>query len=251
MMPKPITPAKAPLQILYEDEHLLAVNKPAMLLVHRSAIASAETDFLIDRLRAQLGSNPFLIHRLDRATSGVVLLAKSHEIAGELGKQFMGRTLSKHYLAVVRGWPEPEGIIDYALPDVRDTSPRKPAYTSYRRLATVEVPLELSRYPQQRYALVEVQPKTGRYRQIRKHFHHISHHIIGDTSHGRGDHNRLFRIHYATHRMLLHAWRLDFLHPCGAAPMHIEAPLDVSWTRILERFAWASALPYAIPGANS
>jgi len=243
--------AAVSLEILYEDEHLLAVNKPAGLLVHRSAIASDETDFLVDRLRAQLGSNPFLIHRLDRATSGVVLLAKNREIAGELGKQFMARTVDKRYLAVVRGWPEESGIIDYPLPDVRDTSPRKPASTSYRRLATVEVALEMGRYPQQRYALIEAMPETGRYRQIRKHCHHISHHIIGDTSHGRGDHNRLFRIHYAMHRMLLHAWRLDFTHPVQMSPLHIEAPVDASWQKILERFEWSGALRHAADAASS
>jgi len=114
-------------------------------------------------------------------------------MAAELGRLFMARAVEKSYLAIARGWPEPEGVIDYALPDSRDRSPGKPALTRWRVLATATVPIALGKYPEQRYALVEAFPETGRYRQIRKHFHHVSHHIVGDTSHGRGDHNRLWR----------------------------------------------------------
>jgi tRNA pseudouridine65 synthase len=234
-----------PVEIVYEDDALLAVNKPAGLLVHRSAIAADETDFLLERLQAQTGSTLFLAHRLDRATSGVLLLARSRAVAGELGRQFMQRSVIKRYLAVVRGWPEPEGVIDYPLPDVRERSPRKAAVTHWRTLATTTVPIALGKYPEQRYALVEAMPQTGRYRQIRKHFHHVSHHIVGDTSHGRGDHNRLWRMHFGMQRMLLHAWRLELTHPDStpsAAPLVLTAPPDAVWSQVLERFAWDEAL---------
>jgi len=230
------------IEIVYEDAVLLAVNKPAGLLVHRSAIAADETDFLLERVQRQIGSALFLAHRLDRATSGVVLLAKSREIAGELGRQFMARSVVKRYLAVVRGWPEPEGVIDYALPDVRERSPRKPALTRWRALATATVPIALGKYPEQRYALIEARPETGRYRQIRKHLHHVSHHLIGDTSHGRGDHNRLWRMHFQMHRLLLHAWRLELLHPVSAAPLALQAPLDETWRRVLDLMKWNTAI---------
>lgn len=230
------------IDIVFEDDVLLAVNKPAGLLIHRSKIAADETDFLLDRLRAARGSDLFLAHRLDRATSGVVLLAKSREIAGELGRQFMDRRVDKRYLAVVRGWPESEGVVDYALPDVRDNSPRKAAVTNWRVRATTTVPIELGKYPEQRYALIEAMPQTGRYRQIRKHMHHISHHIIGDTSHGRGDHNRLWRMHFSMHRMLLHAWKLDLEHPVDRSPLRMTAPLDAIWQRVIDRFGWTDAV---------
>ena len=232
----------AKISILYEDADLLAVNKPAGLLVHRSKIANDETDFLLDRIAAQTAATLFLAHRLDRATSGVVLLAKSREFAGELGRLFMAREVSKRYLAVVRGWPEPEGVIDYPLPDVRERSPRKPALTRWRTLATATLPIAMGKYPEQRYALVEALPETGRYRQIRKHFHHVSHHIVGDTSHGRGDHNRLWRVHLDMHRMLLHAWRIEFAHPRGGERLRLQAPLDAVWQSVLERFDWTDAL---------
>ena len=232
----------APIDIVFDDEAVLAVNKPAGLLVHRSSIAADERDFLLDRLQTQVGGPLFLAHRLDRATSGVVLLAKSRAVAGELGRQFMRRSVVKRYLAVVRGWPDAEGTIDHALPDVRERSPRKPALTRWRTLATTTVPIEMGRYPEQRYALVEASPETGRYRQIRKHFHHISHHIVGDTSHGRGDHNRLWRIHFSMHRMLLHAWRLEFAHPASGARVVLVAKPDEVWQRVAERFGWQGAI---------
>jgi tRNA pseudouridine65 synthase len=239
----------AAIDIVYEDAQLLAVNKPAGLLVHRSSIAAGESDFLLDRLQGQVGGPLFLAHRLDRATSGIVLLARTREVAGELGRQFMQRSVCKRYLAVVRGWPDGEGTVDYPLPDVRERSPRKPAVTHWRTLATATVPIALGRYPEQRYALVEALPLTGRYRQIRKHFHHLSHHIVGDTSHGRGDHNRLWRMHFGVHRMLLHAWRLELQHPLGAAPLVLEAALDACWSGVLERFGWTGAITAAaVPG---
>lgn len=231
-----------PIQIVHEDEELLAVNKPAGLLVHKSKIANDETDFLLERLAAQTGMRLYLAHRLDRATSGVLLLAKSREVAGELGKLFMARDMTKRYVAVVRGWPDEEGVIDYALPDVREHGPRKPALTRWRRLATIAVPIEMGRYPEQRYALVEASPETGRYRQIRKHFHHVSHPIVGDTSHGRGDHNRLWRMHFGMHRMLLHAWRLELRHPRSGVPLVLVASPDAIWNAVLELFGWTQAI---------
>jgi tRNA pseudouridine65 synthase len=230
------------IDVIYEDASVLAVNKPAGLLVHRSKIAADEDDFLLDRVQSQVGSALFLAHRLDRATSGVVLLAKSREIVGELGRQFMARSVIKRYLAVVRGWPDAEGVIDYPLPDVRDHAPRKPALTRWHTLATATLPMALGKYPEQRYALVEAQPETGRYRQIRKHFHHVSHHIIGDTSHGRGDHNRLWRMHFQMHRLLLHAWRLELMHPVSGTALPLQAPLDETWLRVLERMGWQGAI---------
>ncbi len=235
------------IEVVYEDDALLAVNKPAGLLVHRSAIAADERVFLLDQVREQVGAPVFLAHRLDRATSGVLLLAKSREMAAELGRQFMARSIEKSYLAIVRGWPEAEGSIDYALPDSRERSARKAALTRWRTHATATVPIALGKYPEQRYALVEAFPETGRYRQIRKHFHHVSHHIVGDTSHGRGDHNRLWRMHFGVHRLLLHAWRLTFAHPIGGATLRLHAAPDAEFNRALAAMGWESALAAANP----
>lgn len=228
------------IEILYSDDDVLVVNKPAGMPVHRSSFVGPADAFLVDRVRDEVGGNVYLAHRLDRATSGVLLIARSSEVAAALGEQFMGRDVHKQYLAVVRGWPDPtEGLVDYPLPGSRETGPRREARTGYRRLGTVEVPIALGRYPQQRYALVQAEPETGRFRQIRKHMAHIHHPIIGDCQHGRGDHNRLYKQYFGCHRMLLHAWRLHFAHPFSGAPMTVEAPLDEAFRALLTRFAWA------------
>lgn len=224
--------------ILYQDDAIVVVDKPAAMPVHRSRLVSDGEVYLIDAVREQVAGPLHLIHRLDRATSGVLLIGRSPEVAATLGRQFMQRDVEKTYLAVCRGWPEEHGSIDYALPGVRENSERKPAITHWRRLATTEVPIAINRYPQQRYALVEVIPETGRYRQIRRHFAHLRHPLIGDTSHGRTEHNRLFKQHFNVHRLLLHAHRLAFDHPLTGQRMRIEAPLDAEFVRVLQRFSW-------------
>jgi tRNA pseudouridine65 synthase len=147
----------------------------------------------------------------------------------------------KGYLAVVRGYlgtPEaPCGIIDYPLEDAQGLPPR-PAVTHYRSLAWVDLPHAVGRYPTSRYSLVAVQPQTGRIHQIRRHFHHIFHPILGDTTHGEGRHNRLFREHYGCERLLLHAASLAFDHPFGGAPLRLEAPTDAEWSALMERLGW-------------
>nr|WP_306673942.1 pseudouridine synthase [Tahibacter caeni] len=233
------------MNLLHVDEALVAVDKPPGIAVHRSQLVGADDDYLIDRLRAQVDGPLHLAHRLDRATSGVLLVARSREIAAELGRQLMERRVGKEYLAVVRGWPDVEGCIDHPLSGSSLKGPLREARTRWRRLATAELPIEMGRYPQQRYSLLAVQPETGRYQQIRRHFAHASHHLIGDTTHGRGDHNRLFRIHWSSHRLLLHAWRLDFVHPVGGERLCLQASLDASWQRVLAAFGWDAVLAAA------
>jgi tRNA pseudouridine65 synthase len=231
------------LDLLHIDAHLLAVDKPPGLAVHRSRLVGDDEDYLMDRLRLQVEGRLHAVHRLDRATSGVLLVARSSEAAAELGRQAMAREMQKTYLAVVRGWPAEQGEIDYPLTGAGLRGEAKPALTHWRRLATVEVPIAQGRYERQRYALLEVTPETGRYRQIRRHFHHVSHHLIGDTSHGRGDHNRLIRQHFGVHRLMLHALRLEVVHPDTREPLLIEAPLDAAWLRLMAAFGWQDAVP--------
>jgi tRNA pseudouridine65 synthase len=223
--------------ILYADEALVAVDKPPGLLVHRSGLADGENDVLVDRVRRTTGRLLFPIHRLDRATSGIVLFAADRQLAGALGAEFMARRVDKRYLAVCRGWPEPEGLIDHAL-DAPGMPEKKPARTAWTRLATAELPIAVGRYPSVRLALIEARPETGRYRQIRRHFKHLSHHLIGDTSHGDGRHNRFARMHLGAHRLLLHAWGIRLAHPATGLPIAISAPPDADFRRALERLGW-------------
>jgi tRNA pseudouridine65 synthase len=112
------------------------------------------------------------------------------------------------------------------------------AQTAYERLATVELPFPVSRYPVARYSLVKLFPKTGRKHQLRRHMKHIFHPIVGDTKHGRGEHNTLFREKYECHRLLLHSNRVSFNHPIRKEKLVIDATLDDTWQRLLKGFGW-------------
>lgn len=220
--------------ILHVDETLIAVDKPAGLVVHRSRMANDVPTDLMTELAERFDGPLNPAHRLDRATSGVILIARGNAAASALGKQLMSRSVEKRYLAVCRGWPISPGEIHYDLAD-EEGGRKQPALTRYEVLATATVPIAISRYPSQRYSLLRVRPETGRYRQIRRHFHHVSHHLIGDTSHGRTEHNRLFQSHFGCERLLLHAARITFVHPATEQPMTIDAPLDAAFSAIVAR----------------
>lgn len=230
-MPQP------PLTILYRDDNYIAVDKPSGLQVHRSWISEENEHFLLQQLRDQIGQRVYIIHRLDRPTSGVILFALSSEAARAMCGVFERRRLEKTYLAIARGYCDEQGHIDYPLREEPD-KPLQDAVTDYRTLATVELPIPVGRYNTARYSLVEIKPLTGRSRQIRKHFHHIFHPLIGDTSHGEGRHNRLFRERFAVQRLLLHAWKLSFRHPLNGKNMEITAPLPEEFERLMGEFGW-------------
>jgi tRNA pseudouridine65 synthase len=225
------------LDVLYRDEHLVAINKPSGLLVHRTNIASDRVA-LVQLLRDQLGRRVYPVHRLDRGTSGALLFALSPESAARLIRAFENRAVAKSYVAVVRGFVDAEGEIDYPLAE-EEGRPRQPAVTRYRRLSTVELPVAVSREASTRYALVEACPHTGRMHQVRRHFKHIAHPVIGDTVHGDGRHNRFFRDWFGVHRLLLHARRIEFEHPFGRGPLTVEAPLPGPLRGLFALFGWA------------
>ncbi len=229
----PAAPAEIP--VLYCDEVLAVVDKPAGLMVHDSALARGETDFMADRLREQFGRQIFLVHRLDRATSGCLLLAFDRESASALGKALMSGDFEKDYLAVCRGWPEEAFAVDHPLDGGPGKPQKKPAVTRFELLATCELALPSAGFDTSRYALLRAQPQTGRFRQIRRHLKHLSHHLIGDTSHGDGRHNRAFRM-MGIHRMLLHAERLRFDHPHSGTRIEAVAQVDAEFAKALTLF---------------
>lgn len=239
--------SEAPLTILYRDEHIVVIDKPANLLVHRSEIDRHETRFAIQILRDQIGQRVWPAHRLDRGTSGVLLFGLSAEIASTLGKQFEAGTVDKRYWAVVRGHPEELGSIDHALTRQRDayefqgersSQDAQPALTHYRRLAQIELPVCIDRYPSSRYALMELQPVTGRRHQLRRHLKHLAHPIIGDATYGKGKHNRYFGEHLGCNRMLLACIELCFDHPVDRKRLKINAPVTGPFADLLTRFGW-------------
>jgi len=233
---------RRPLTVLYRDRHYVAIDKPPGLLVHRSRI-SRDRVFVLQTLRDQLDQRVYPVHRLDRATSGVLVFGLSAEAAGRLVRQFEQRRVDKAYLAVVRGWVDERGLIDHPLADDEGSGRPQAARTRFRRLATIELPVRVDRYPSTRYSLVSVFPETGRRQQIRKHFKHISHHLIGDTTHGNGRHNRLFRQRLGIGRLLLKAARLAFDHPYSGERIRLDAAPDGAWSFVCRLFAHRCDLP--------
>ncbi|HEX3129361.1 MAG TPA: pseudouridine synthase [Thermoanaerobaculia bacterium] len=198
------------LTVLHQDDFLVAVDKPSGMAVHRGW--SQERHVVLTVLRDQIGRHLYPVHRLDRGTSGALVLALDPATARALQERFEAGEVRKRYLALVRGIPPEEGVIDSPVPRAPD-GPRVPAVTEFRRLGTFE-----------RYALLEVVPRTGRLHQIRRHLKHISHPIVGDVRYGKGEHNRLFRERFGLHRLALHALELGFPHPEGG-DLRIAAPV--------------------------
>ncbi len=239
------------LPVLYRDEHLVAVNKPSGLLVHRSPIDRHETRFALQLLRDQIGQRVYPVHRLDKPTSGVLLFALSPEIARALSEQFAGQTVDKHYLAVVRGWCPAQGVIDHPIKDKPDKladrdkqqdRPAREAVTDYRRLATIELPYQVERYPQTRYSLVTLQPRQGRKHQLRRHMKHLGYPMIGDAKYGKGVHNRFFEQRFGCDRLLLASTAMSLVHPVDGTQLWLRAPVDGSFSRLIDAFGWATVL---------
>lgn len=220
------------LEILFQDEFLVAINKPHGLLVHRSKIAMDAEEFAIQILRDQIDRVVYPVHRLDRKTAGVLLFALSPEINSEMQQQFMERKVSKKYLAFVRGFMEDEGTIDYPLK--KENGSLQDAVTHFKTLKRGELPFPSGKFETSRYSLVELIPETGRMHQLRKHLAHVFHPIIGDRPHGCNKQNKLFLERLQMNTMLLHASELTFLHPESKEEIKIKAPVFSEFKRVLD-----------------
>jgi len=230
------------LDILYQDEFLVAVNKPSGLLVHRSWLDTYATEFAVQKVRDQIGQYVYPVHRLDRPTSGVLLFALDKESAKNISEQFIAHSTNKRYVAVVRGHLG-DGELDYPLKEKLDKiadkqaqqdKPPQTAFTEYRCLQQTHLPIAVRPYDSSRYSLMELTPKTGRKHQLRRHMAHLRHPIVGDTSHGDGKHNAMFRDNFDCQRLLLHAAYLSFNHPKTGELIEINAPLDDYFSTLLK-----------------
>ena len=225
------------LELLYLDEHLAVVNKPAGWLVHRTPLDKGETRFVLQTLRDQIGQQVWPVHRRDKGTSGVLVFALSAEVARLLGQAFeSGEGLHKTYRAIVRGWPADELLIDHPLKRMPDDmrSQREEIQDAQTRLRTLlrgELPIAQGDFPTLRWAEVQLQPLTGRRHQLRRHMKHIAHPIIGDATHGKGPLNRAVAQHIGMQRLWLHALGLQLTHPVSGESLSLLAPLGPEWLR--------------------
>jgi 23S rRNA pseudouridine955/2504/2580 synthase len=231
-------PEAPPLRILHRDAHVLAVSKPARLLVHEGEAGDEPT--LLDAVRREFpGSGahtfrPALAHRLDRDTSGVVLVGLSAEGLRGLEEALRRRRVEKVYLALVLGIPrEREGEVDAPIlkpgfvtgdtPRVRAGHPDgEPATTAWRVLAEGDG-----------CALVEARPRTGRTHQIRAHLALLGHPVLGDPAYGDRAANEAWRSRRGLWRHFLHALRVELEHPVTGKPLRVEAPIPAELVRVL------------------
>lgn len=224
--------------MLYEDEQLLIVSKPNNLLVHRTNLDYYATTNLLEEIERTRLIKAFPAHRLDKATSGVVILTKTKQALSYMRECFNRREVSKTYLLLTRGYTKFEGVIDLPLIAEGQTVARE-ALTPFETISHTELPLPSERYPTTRLSLVKAVPETGRYHQIRLHFDKIRHPIVGDKKHGDLKLNRnLIQYGFSDH-LYLHAQSISFRHPNGWM-LHIEAPLPPHFRYALRQINWSS-----------
>ena len=238
---------KPVLNILYQDEYLVAVDKPAGLFVHRSFMDKDEIYFALQLLRDQIGQYVYPLHRLDRPTSGVLLFALTQDVARLMGQAFSDRDIEKTYYALTRGHLLTDGLIDYALKEKLDELGDKnvsrdkeaqSAQTYCQSIATAELPVPLGKYPSVRYSLIKCQPHTGRRHQIRRHLAHLRHPILGDINYGDNKQNPFFGEYFGFKRLMLIAKKIEFIHPVSKQKLSISTDFDEQWQEVFKQLGW-------------
>lgn len=218
------------LEILYEDEDLIAINKPPGLLVHKSKIAADTEEFALQILRNQIGQKVFPVHRIDRKTSGVLLFTKTHESVAKFQQALAEASTIKEYHAITRGYIQDDLHLNHPLKNEKNII--QSAETSFHCLKRTEINLPSGKHQTSRYSLIQAFPKTGRMHQIRKHLNHLRHPIIGDRPHGCNKQNKLFLEHFNLSQMMLHCYEISMLHPIKNIEIKINAPYFNEFKRI-------------------
>lgn len=279
LTPEKLIPEKPILTILYQDEYLVAVDKPAGLFVHRSFMDKDEIYFALQLVRDQIGKYVYPVHRLDRPTSGVLLFALTKEVAQKMNEAFANKSndanrgkginaeteleheleleqnneakLTKTYYALVRGHlpiTEQGMLIDHSLKEKLDKLGDKnvnrnkapqSAQTYYQVIKQASLPITLGKFDSVRYSLVKLQPITGRRHQIRRHLSHLRHPIIGDINYGDNKQNPFFIKHFCFKRLMLIAKSLSFIHPVSEEKITITAEFDQQWQSVFKALDWS------------
>jgi tRNA pseudouridine65 synthase len=225
--------------ILYQDEFIIAVNKPNNMLVHHSTMANnmMDEENLIQLLQRLYHHKYFPIHRLDRKTSGIILMAKKKEFVSAFQELFITNKIQKTYFGIVRGFTPASLIINSDVKG-RDSNVHKSAVTELITLKTIEIAVPITPYQTSRYSLVKLKPKTGRLHQLRIHLNKISHPLIGDPKYGDRFHNRMFFREFDCSNLFLHAGKIEFIHPLLNRKVNIKADFPSDWHKIADEFRW-------------
>lgn len=226
------------IEIIFEDEYLIVVNKPNNYLIHKSQYArNIRETTLLEFLKQQLGYSIYPAHRLDRKTSGIIILLKDKQYVAKFQELFISNTIQKTYYAIVRGFSDKNGIINSPVKN-DDTGIYKNALTNYESVANIELDIPVHPYNSSRYSLIKLTPETGRMHQLRKHLNKISHPIIGDYKYGDRFHNRMFEIELNCIYMFLHAYSIEFTQPITKKNIQLIANFPPDWNKLFKQFNW-------------
>ncbi|MGB5695056.1 MAG: pseudouridine synthase [Polyangiales bacterium] len=217
------------IDVLYRDDAVVVVDKPSGLSVHRGD--DQGSTFALNLTRNAIDQWVYPVHRLDRATSGVLVFALTPDHARALQDSFRARTAHKTYLALVRGAPPERGVIDSPMAK-REGGPNVETVTEYETLFVSDV----------RLSLVEARPRTGRRHQVRRHLRRIDHPIAGDVNYGNGADNRRYRAELGLYRLALHARRLSFMHPGSGERVTFESAVPEDLAGPLRRIGVPTTL---------
>ncbi|GAB7256463.1 pseudouridine synthase [uncultured Polaribacter sp.] len=229
--------------IIFEDAYILCVSKPNNVVVHHAHHSRnvADEDSLLQLIEALKGIKTYPIHRLDRKTSGIILLAKEKQYVSKFQELFTNNQIEKTYYGLVRGFAPEEKIIDSPVKG-RDANVHKDALTILKTLEKVTLEIPVKPYDSSRYSLIEMKPKTGRMHQLRIHTNKISNPLIGDPKYGDKNHNIMFENNFGWCKMFLHAGKLEFKHPFSEEFLSLKAVFPEDWTSAFEKFSWKNPL---------
>ncbi|MBE7660369.1 pseudouridine synthase [Tenacibaculum finnmarkense] len=227
------------LTVLFEDDYIICVSKPNNVVVHHAYHSRnvSEEESLLQLLFNQFGAKFYPIHRLDRKTSGIILLAKETKHVSKFQELFTNNEIQKTYYGIVRGHSPEQKVIDSPVKG-RDSDVYKEAETHLKTVATVVVDIPVKPYDSSRYSLIEMKPTTGRLHQLRIHTNKISHPLIGDPKYGDKNHNTMFIDNFNCENLFLHAYSLEFTHPFSREKLVIKAALPNDWNTVFKRFEW-------------
>lgn len=231
------------LEIIYEDDYLLCVSKPNNILVHHAYHSRnvADEDSLLQLIFKLKNYKVYPIHRLDRKTSGIILLAKQKEYVSKFQELFTNNEIQKTYFGVVRGFSPDSKTIDSPVKG-RDANVHKEALTYLKTLENITLNIPVKPYDSSRYSLVQLSPKTGRMHQLRVHSNKISHPLIGDSKYGDKNHDMMFDENFGWKNLFLHAGKLEFKHPFTSEELILKASFPDDWLALFTSFNWKNPL---------
>ena len=227
------------LEIIFEDDYIICVNKPNNVLVHHAFLSRnvGDEDSLLQLIEKEFGIKVYPVHRLDRKTSGLILLAKEKDYVSKFQELFTTKQIQKTYFGVVRGFSPETKTIDSPVKG-RDANVHKEALTYLRTLANITLDIPVKPYDSSRYSLVEFLPQTGRMHQLRVHSNKISHPLIGDAKYGDKNHDTMFAENFGWKNLFLHAGKLEFIHPFSSEKMILKGTFPKDWIEMFEEFNW-------------